>query len=151
LVAASLLELIPEVFPPLAELAAVAGEHCSVFLAEDPQGRRELREASMLTVKQAAQYLNCSESLVYGLIAAGRLRCHRIGLGKQGGMRITKDALQQFLKAREEGGKSVPPPRRSETKPQSFTQLDGGRLLESWRRQGVLGDQQGEGNARSCE
>jgi excisionase family DNA binding protein len=54
-----------------------------------------------MTVKAAAERLEISPSLVYALCAAGKLRCHRIGLGR-GCIRIDEEQLADFL------GKSVP-------------------------------------------
>jgi excisionase family DNA binding protein len=51
------------------------------------------------TVRDIAARLQCSQALVYGLIKDGRLRCHRIGLGKQGGVRISDDQFDEFLRA----------------------------------------------------
>ena len=50
----------------------------------------------MLTVKQAAERLNCSPSLVYELCAKGRIRHVRIGFGR-GTIRIVEEALVEFL------------------------------------------------------
>jgi len=49
----------------------------------------------MLTVKQAAERLGISASLVYGLCAAGKLRHERFGLGR-GCIRISEEALLEF-------------------------------------------------------
>ena len=50
----------------------------------------------MFTVKQAAERLNCSMASIYGLIAAGRLACHRIGL-RRGCIRVSEAQLHAFL------------------------------------------------------
>jgi excisionase family DNA binding protein len=64
----------------------------------------------MLSVKEVAQRLRCSTSLVYALIEAGRLRCHRIGLGKQGGIRVSEEHLAAYLRQTEGGGEAGSPP-----------------------------------------
>ncbi len=60
-----------------------------------------------MTVRQAAERLEVSASTVYGLIAAGRLRHHRIGTGK-GAIRIPDSAIEEFLKASEVSVINVP-------------------------------------------
>ncbi len=55
---------------------------------------------ALLKVNEAAKELNCSPSLVYQAISDGRLRCHRIGKG-QGGIRISREQLEAFLKETE--------------------------------------------------
>ncbi len=68
----------------------------------------------MFTVKQAAQQLGISVSLVYGLCAAGKIRHERHGLGR-GCIRIPEDALNEYRKRATvtgTGGGSVPPPAR---------------------------------------
>jgi excisionase family DNA binding protein len=53
-----------------------------------------------VTAKAAARKLECSVSTIYALVAAGKLRCVRIGLGR-GAIRISEEHLEQFLKAAE--------------------------------------------------
>jgi len=45
---------------------------------------------SLLKIPEVAQRLNCLSSHVYALIESGRLRCHQIGTGKQGGKRVSE-------------------------------------------------------------
>ena len=52
----------------------------------------------MLTVKQVAERLNVSQSIIYSLIDAGQIVCHRIGLGR-GSIRIAEDDLARYLKS----------------------------------------------------
>jgi excisionase family DNA binding protein len=49
-----------------------------------------------LTVKQAAERLGVSQSLVYGLISSRKLRYARIGNGR-GRIRIPEDAIGEYL------------------------------------------------------
>lgn len=49
----------------------------------------------MLTVKQVAQQLGISRSLVYGLCSEGKIRHERHGLGR-GCIRIPLEALDQY-------------------------------------------------------
>lgn len=109
---------------------------------------------AVLTVKQAAERLGVSPALVYALCARRRLRHERHGLGR-GKILIPEEALEEYRRrqtvdAEEEGVLTRPPP--SEQRSQAagpFTMLDSGRLLEAWRRQGVLSDPPGGGSAPS--
>jgi len=49
----------------------------------------------LFTIKQAAEYLGISVSLVYGLCAQKRLRHERYGLGR-GKIQIPEDALEEY-------------------------------------------------------
>ena len=75
----------------------------------------------MFTVKQTAERLGVSASLVYGLCAAGRLRHERHGLGR-GTIRVPADALDEYRRAQ-----TVPAPNRvgpaPAPKPASFKHL----------------------------
>jgi excisionase family DNA binding protein len=50
----------------------------------------------LLTVRQAAEQLGVSQSLVYGLISSRQLRHCRIGNGR-GTLRIPVDAIGEYL------------------------------------------------------
>lgn len=62
-----------------------------------------------MTVKQAAARLEVSAATVYGLVAAGKLRCHRVGLGR-GCIRISEEHIVQYLSGAERGGEVMPHP-----------------------------------------
>ena len=49
-----------------------------------------------MNVRQAAERLEISQSLVYSLIAAGQLRHCRVGHGR-GRLRIPPDAIEEYL------------------------------------------------------
>jgi excisionase family DNA binding protein len=49
-----------------------------------------------MTVKQAAAKLEVSVATTYALVAAGKLKCVRIGLGR-GAIRITDDHIAEYL------------------------------------------------------
>jgi excisionase family DNA binding protein len=49
-----------------------------------------------MTVKQAAAKLEVSVATTYALVAAGKLNCVRIGLGR-GAIRITDDHIAEYL------------------------------------------------------
>jgi len=62
----------------------------------------------MFTVKQAALELSLSEALVYKLVAAGKIRHERHGMGR-GVIRIPKEALDEYRQKCTVGEASVPP------------------------------------------
>ena len=64
-----------------------------------------------MTVREAAVRLEISASLVYSLVAAGKLRHYRMGLGR-GAIRIPDSAIAEFLLCAEVAPEK-PPPRKS--------------------------------------
>lgn len=58
-------------------------------------------EASLLTVAQVAERLNCSEASVYDNIAKKSLGCFRVG-ANGGGLRVSPQQLKAFLEERRE-------------------------------------------------
>ncbi len=70
----------------------------------------------MLTVKQTAETLGISQSLVYGLCAAGKIRHERHGLGR-GTIRIPADALDEYRQRATKTETSTPPQKKEKTKP----------------------------------
>ena len=64
----------------------------------------------MLSVKQTAELLGISVSLVYDLCKAGVLRHSRHGRpGKRGCIRVSQEAIAAYLKEREVGMEKPPP------------------------------------------
>lgn len=58
-----------------------------------------------MTVKEAARELEVSASLIYELVADGRLRHYRIGArGRRGKIIIPEDAIAAFREACKVGG-----------------------------------------------
>ena len=51
-----------------------------------------------LKVRDTAERLNVSESCVYQLVEAGKLACHRIGIGR-GAIRISEEDIRQYLES----------------------------------------------------
>ena len=49
-----------------------------------------------MTVKTAAQRLEVSPATVYAMVAAGKLHCYRVGMGR-GAIRISDDHLAAYL------------------------------------------------------
>ena len=65
----------------------------------------------LLTVGEAAMRMSCSTACIYSLTAAGRMACHRIGMGR-GCIRISESQLQSFLDRNEQQPReeeSLPP------------------------------------------
>lgn len=62
-----------------------------------------------MTVRQAAERLEVSPQLVYALLAAGRLRCVRIGVGR-GVIRILDEHVAEYLAGAQAAVKPPPPP-----------------------------------------
>jgi excisionase family DNA binding protein len=62
-------------------------------------------------VKEVAARLEVSSATVYGLIAAGKLRCVRVGLGR-GAIRILDEHIAEYLQKAEPGAKQPPVPAR---------------------------------------
>lgn len=69
----------------------------------------------LLTVKEVAEFLKVSKSLVYTLIAQKQLSCIRIGLGR-GTIRVAREELLRFLNS----ANQEPSPVESETEFQSL-------------------------------
>ena len=94
---------------------------------------------NLLSVKQTAERLGVSPALVYALCAQKRITHERHGLGR-GTIRIPEDALEEYRRAStvEAGAGTLTAP--APKAPDSFRNLDAGRLLEAWREQGVLPD-----------
>lgn len=57
-----------------------------------------------LKVEEIAELLRCSVSQIYAIIAVGKLRCLHVTTGKQGGIRVSREQLDSFLKASEGEG-----------------------------------------------
>lgn len=102
-----------------------------------------------MTVKELAGRLEVGLSTAYGLIAAGKIRHRRIGAHGRGAIRVDEESLQEFLarveRAAERGDTPTPPPA---ARPGGFTELDGRRLLDAWRRRGARASRPGGRSAR---
>jgi excisionase family DNA binding protein len=108
--------------------------------------------APLLTVAEAAAEARVARATVYGAVATGQLACFRIRSrpGTRGAIRISREQLRAWLE-----GCANPATGRAGrlSRPASpggvFTELDQSRLLDAWRRQGVLAGRTGGGSARS--
>jgi len=76
-------------------------------MPEHPSDWPEKANPNLMTAADVARRLNASESFVYGAIAAGRLKHHRLGKG-QGGIRVSEEQLAEFLAVTERGGEKLP-------------------------------------------
>lgn len=61
-----------------------------------------------MKVKEAARRMEVSPATVYALVASGRLRCSRIGIGR-GTIRISDDQLADYLRGTEPVIKAATP------------------------------------------
>lgn len=50
-----------------------------------------------LNTKEASEYLGLKVSYIYNLVQKGRLKAHKCGNTKQGGLRFTIEELNRFL------------------------------------------------------
>lgn len=100
----------------------------------------------MLRVREVADRLNCSLSTVYVLIETGRLPSHNVGLRK--GIRVSEDDLHDYLEQCRTADRPRPAPARRQTSG-LFKHLDGERLQDAWRRQGVPSGPPGARSAQS--
>lgn len=62
-----------------------------------------------MKVKEAATLLEVSPSVVYALVAAGKLKHYRVGKGR-GVIRIGEDHVREYLAGAEQGGGPPPSP-----------------------------------------
>lgn len=65
----------------------------------------------LLKVRDVAVRLNCSDSNVYALVKAKRIRCFRVGRGR-GGIRFSEAQVAAYLAAAEQGDEPKPVPPR---------------------------------------
>lgn len=64
---------------------------------EQPEPRDSSQDLiQLLTVQEVAGLLRVSQSLVYQLVDAGRIACHRIGIGR-GAIRVSREEVIRFL------------------------------------------------------
>lgn len=103
----------------------------------------------MLTAKDVAKRLNISLALVYALAESGAFAGYRIGLGR-GTWRFDESDVDAYLQS-SKTGQTPQPVRQRGKSPRQFKHLNGERLREAWRRQGVLPGPTNEDSALSCE
>ena len=78
-----------------------------------------------MKIKEAAERLEVSVATAYALVASGKLRASRIGLGR-GVIRISEEQLADYLRRAEQESLPTPPPEveTSPSKRQKFIHLD---------------------------
>src|SRR5262245_22213640 len=88
----------------------------------------------LLKLSEVKDLLKCSLSHAHALVGSGQLRCVRIGLGGKGGIRVSRAALEEFLRRRAEAGDqpSQPPAPKKESA-SGFNVLDADRLRQGWQ------------------
>jgi excisionase family DNA binding protein len=64
-----------------------------------------------LNVKEAAERLEVSSATIYSLVAAGRLRCMRVGM-RRGTIRILEEHIAEYRQSAESMAQRPPPPPR---------------------------------------
>lgn len=92
----------------------------------------QIGEQNLCTVGEASDRLNLSRSLIYSLCARGLIEHHRCGIGR-GTIRISEKALRVYLEKSKVSPQTCP-----QGLAQDFRHLDAPRLVEAWKRQGVL-------------
>lgn len=103
----------------------------------------------MLTVRQAAERLGVSNSLVYLLCRDRFIRHERHGRGR-GTIRISSRALDEYRQTSERAADEMLDARQPRlVKGPAFRHLNAERLRESWRQQDVLVPQPDGDSARS--
>jgi excisionase family DNA binding protein len=77
----------------------------------------------MMTVKEVAERLRISPALVYALVAGGKIRHERHGLGR-GAIRVTEEALEEYRKGCAVGPPASDAPTARRTKPLRLKHLE---------------------------
>jgi excisionase family DNA binding protein len=63
----------------------------------------------LLKTKEVAARLSVSQATVYALVASGRLRHCRVGLGR-GAIRVTEEQLEEYIRSSEHYVADAPEP-----------------------------------------
>lgn len=107
---------------------------------------RKPAEERLLRVNEVALRLNLSLSTVYQLIESGRLPSHCVGMRK--GIRVAESDLLAYVEQCRSARRQRPAPAPKKNGA-PFKHLNGERLLDAWRRQGVRAGRPDAGNAPS--
>ena len=113
-----------------------------------PADRDEGPTEPSLSIKQVSRRLNVAYNTIRNAILGGRLTAFRI----QGAYRIREEDLAAYLENCRIGPSrptSQPPAPTATAGGSAFKNLDGERLLDAWRRRGVLADPPRARSARS--
>lgn len=90
----------------------------------------------LLKPKAVCERLGCSLANFYALIASKQLGAFRVGASGKC-YRVSEAQLQKFLDSRREHPGKNAPPFPKKTNPRLFKHLDGDRLREAWKKQGI--------------
>ncbi len=98
-----------------------------------------------LTIAEAADILGVSYGIVYAAIQTGQLRAYRYTKRRKSGKptgtyRIDPADLEAYKASCATEPAKPAAPKKNAAGPSAFKNLDGDRLLEAWRQQGVLAD-----------
>ena len=101
------------------------------------------------TIKEAAEKLRVSYGTIRGAILAGRLKAYRFG-ARGGTYRIDPADLEAYRASCMTTKQEPAASKKRAGGGSAFKNLDGERLLDAWRRQGVVVDPPGGRSAPSC-
>jgi excisionase family DNA binding protein len=103
-----------------------------------------MKADALKKLREVAETLNTSLSNVYSLVSQGRLPVVRTGANGKG-YRVAQADLDRFIEEGKKGRRIAPPPEKL----RPFKRLNGDRLRDSWKRQGIRVDPQDGDSARS--
>lgn len=93
----------------------------------------------LLTIREAAALLRVSYGTIRNAVLAGKLRAYRFGT-RGGTYRIAAVDLDAFMEA-SQATSALTSIKQRPTSHSAFKHLDGARLLDAWRQQGVVAAQ----------
>ena len=89
----------------------------------------------LLTVKQLADMLSISPSMVYELVALSKIRCFRIAGRGRGTLRFDEAMVAEYLASTVQGPTpSASAPASSGPRAAPFSELDPERLAAAWKK-----------------
>ena len=91
----------------------------------------------LLTVKQVAEMLSISPSMVYDLVGLSKLRCFRIAGRGRGTIRFAEEMVAEYLATALQGATPLPSasaPTSSDSRGEPFSELDPDRLGRAWAK-----------------
>ena len=90
----------------------------------------------LLTVKQVAEMLSISPSMVYDLVSLSKIRCFRIAGRGRGTLRFAEEMVAEYLSSALQGIDATPlpsAPTSSGSWAAPFSELDPDRLRRAWK------------------
>ena len=91
----------------------------------------------LLTVKQVAEMLSISPSMVYELVALSKLRCFRIAGRGRGTLRFAEEMVDEYLASALQAATRAPSASAqasSGSRAAPFSELDPDRLARAWKK-----------------